>query len=182
MTALLRIGAGLTALLLFSFPWSSHGTAPAPLDAQVWTSSGREVRLSHFWGKPTVLIHECRTATELNRKLKDALWRRSQEPGTDPTSAQVLGVAALSELDWFPARSLAEHAVRERERRVGIPVLIDWKDALSAAPWELQRGTSSVVVLDPRGQVVFRASGPLTDEQIQQVFHLLEGMVGSPGQ
>jgi predicted transcriptional regulator len=182
MTALARIGAGLTALLLFfSIPGIGHGTPgaeAAPLDARVWTSAGREVRLSQFWGKPTVLIHEGRSATELNRNLKDALWRRAHEPGVDPTAAQVLGVAALSELDWFPARALAERAVRERERKVGIPVLIDWKGALSAAPWGLQRATSSVVVLDGRGQVVFRASGALNDEQIQHVFQLLETLIG----
>jgi predicted transcriptional regulator len=179
MTALNWMGAGLAALLLSAsaISGSSPGRPPAPLDARVWTSSGREVQLSQFWGKPTVLIHEGRSATELNRDLKDALWRRAHDPGTDPTSAQVLGVAALSELDWFPARTLAERAIQDRERRVGIPVLIDWKGSLGEAPWALEHGTSSVVVLDGQGKPVFRASGRLSEEQIQRVFRLLEDLV-----
>src|SRR5262249_19321985 len=111
---------GLSFALLTSAP------SEPPLDAQVWTAQGKQVQVKSFWGKPTVLIYESRGATELNRPLKDALWKRGHDPAARDV-AQVLGVAALPELDWFPARALAEHAVRERERKVGIPVLIDWK-------------------------------------------------------
>jgi uncharacterized YtfJ-like protein len=159
-----------------SFALLTSASAGEPLDAQVWTAQGKKVQLSSFWGKPTVLIYESRGATELNRALKDALWRRGNDP-VARDSAQVLGVAALPELDWFPARSLAEHAVRERQAKVGIPVLIDWKGTLTGGGWQLPSGTSSVVVLDPAGREAFRASGSLDGAQIRQVFTLLEQLV-----
>jgi hypothetical protein len=147
--------------------------AEAPMDAQVWTAEGRKVQLSSFWGKPTVLIYEGRSATELNRQLKDTLWHRRHEPGARD-SLQVLGIAALPELDWFPAHALAERAVRERQARVGIPVLIDWKGALGGGAWKLDARTSSVLVLDVQGHVVFRAAGALDSAQMQRVFSVLE--------
>ncbi len=165
---------GLSFALLTSAP-----TEP-PLDAQVWTAQGKQVQLKSFWGKPTVLIYEARSATELNRPLKDALWKRGHDPAARDM-AQVLGVAALPELDWFPARALAEHAVREREKKVGIPVLIDWKGALTGGAWHLPAGTSSVVVLDGDGHVAFRATGALDGNQVKQVFGLLEQLTGRRG-
>jgi hypothetical protein len=167
---------GLSFALLTSAPANGAAAAP-PLDAQVWSADGQRVQLKSFWGKPTVLIYESRGATELNRPLKDALWRRGHDPSARD-AAQVLGVAALPELDWFPARQLAEHAVRERQLKVGIPVLIDWKGVLTGGEWRLQAGTSSVVVLDGSGHAAFRATGALTSDQVKQVFSLLEQLTG----
>jgi predicted transcriptional regulator len=160
---------------------TSAPSEPPPLDAQVWTAQGQKVQLKSFWGKPTVLIYESRSATELNRPLKDALWKRGHDHPAARDAAQVLGVAALPELDWFPARALAEHAVRERERHVGIPVLIDWKGALTGGEWRLSASTSSVVVLDGQGHVAFRAVGALDGNQVKQVFSLLETLIGRRG-
>lgn len=167
---------GLSFALLASTPAAPPATG-APLDAQVWTAEGRKVQLRSFWGKPTVIIYESRGATELNRPLKDALWRRGNDPAARD-AAQVLGVAALPELDWFPARALAEHAVRERQAKVGIPVLIDWKGALTGGEWQLRADTSSVVVLDGQGRVAFRAVGALDGAQVQRLFGLLETLTG----
>ena len=165
------------AWLALSFALLTSTGESGPLDAQVWTAAGEKVQLRTFWGKPTVLIYESRDATELNRGLKDALWRRGNDPSARHV-AQVLGVAALPELDWFPARSLAEHAVRQRQEKVGVPVLIDWKGALTGGAWQLKLGTSSVLVLDGAGHVAFRAAGTLNGEQIQQVFRVLEQLTG----
>jgi len=163
-----------------SFALVTSAPAEPPLDAQIWNAQGQQVQLKSFWGKPTVLIYESRTATELNRSLKDALWKRGHDPAARDV-AQVLGVAALPELDWFPAHMLAEHAVRERELKVGVPVLIDWKGVLTGGAWRLPAGTSSVLVLDGTGRVAFRASGALTANQVQQVFGLLEQLTGHHG-
>jgi len=160
--------------------WSAGSVAPEPLDAQVWTAEGQKVHLRSFWGRPTVLIYEARNALEVNRTLKDALWHRGHGPGAK-TDAQVLGIAALHEYDWFPARSVAEHMVRERQARVGIPVLIDWKGELSTGAWALPAQGSSVVVLGDKGTVEFRATGALTQQQIDEVFALLERLTSHPG-
>ncbi len=169
---------GPSFALLISDP--AAGPSPeagAPLDAQVWTAEGRQISLRSFWGKPTVVLYESRAATELNRPLKDALWRRGCDPAARG-AAQVLGVAALGELDWWPARALAERAVRERQAKVGIPVLIDWKGALTGGVWQLRSDSSSVIVLDSGGKMVFRATGALDDAQVRQVFQILEDLTG----
>jgi len=173
----LRSWLGLSLALLISGPATHSPEGGVPLDAQVWTAEGRQISLRSFWGKPTVLLYESRAATELNRTLKDALWRRGRDPEARGI-AQVLGVAALQELDWWPARALAENAVRARQEQVGIPVLIDWKGVLTGGAWKLRPDSSSVIVLDSEGKAVFRATGALDAAQVQRVFQLLEGLTG----
>jgi hypothetical protein len=140
-----------------------------PLDAAVMTSSGDPVKLAAQWGRPVVLFYEDRYSTKLNQALKDELFKRGADAGL-LEKVQVVAVANLEGLDWFPARGFALAAVRESEKQAGVPVFVDWTGVLSKAPWRLPPKTSSVVVLDSAGKVTWQSSGALKPAEREAVF------------
>ncbi|HZH03098.1 MAG TPA: hypothetical protein VEY30_04880 [Myxococcaceae bacterium] len=155
----------------------SAGGAPFLLDARLQRWDGSGVQLSAFRGKPTVVFYEDRNSTEINRRLKNELVSRGRLRGL-MKAAHVVAVANLEAYDFFPARNFARRAVRDVESRAGIPVLIDWKKTLATSPWNLPPKNSSVVLLDPRGQRAFERSGHLSDEEVEEFFHVLDVLLG----
>ena len=158
------------------------GTAPAAerertLDAEVTNSHGKPVRLTSYWGRPTVLFYEDRDSTSINKDFKDELYARGRSLGL-LNAATVVAIANLAPYNWFPARHLALASVRDFEKKYKVPILVDWKRTLGAPPWNLPQKTCTVLVLNPAGQVLFEASGLLTPEQTQQIYKLLEQMLG----
>jgi YtfJ family uncharacterized protein len=43
--------------------------------------------------------------------------------------------------------------------------------------WQLETGSSAIVVLDKQGRVQFAKDGPLTQEEVQQVISLLRELL-----
>lgn len=155
--------------------------APQSLDKDSTTLADTRdnvVGLSSFKGKPTVVFYEDRYSTEQNRKVKDELWKRGKEAGL-LHAANVIGVANLSAYDFWPARGFAKRHVEGVEKRVGIPVLIDWKGTLNTTPWNLPTKSSTVLLFDADGKLLFSHSGTLTDAQIDELFGKLRTLIGS---
>lgn len=144
---------------------------PAAPDATLRNTADEPVLVSQFRGKPSVLLYEDRHSTEVNRSFKTAL--RAREQGPHGADVQVLAVANLSGLNFFPIRGFALHGVREAERKAQHPLLVDWENALTRPPWSLPPNGSTVVVLSPTGDVVFTQSGALDAQAQEQVFALL---------
>ena len=138
-------------------------------DAQLRDSSDAPVSLSRWRGRPTVLFYEDRGSTEQNVALKRELFARARHHRLIGR-AHVLGVANLHGLDFFPASLFALSAVRDAERKDGVPVLVDWNRTLSSPPWSLPPGASSVVLLDAEGARVHAWSGPLGPRDIDDFF------------
>ena len=147
------------------------------MDAQLGTSRGGRTALSGFRGKPVVLFFEDRDSPDLNKDFKDRLFELGKRHDL-LSAAHVVAVANLAAFDFFPAREFALAAVRKEETRWGIPVLIDWRGVLSAAPWDLPKETSSVVLLDSSGRIVYQCSGRLSPEAQQRFFSQLAGLLG----
>ena len=175
MTA--RIAGMLTAALLATSP--SLATAPqvGPMDATLRGSNGKEVALSRWRGKPVILFYEDRHSTTLNSPLKDALFSRGKELGL-LEAAFVVAVANLESYDFFPARGIALSHVRAEEKKWGIPILVDLKGTLGAAPWNLPTKTSSVLLLDGNGTLVYRYSGRMKEEDQGTFFQALGTLLG----
>ncbi|MFL5319640.1 MAG: YtfJ family protein [Myxococcaceae bacterium] len=170
--------ASVSCLLLLAA--AARADSVQTLDADVpplKDTAGKVVPLTGFKGKPTVLIYEDRTSTEQNRKLKDELWRRGHESGL-LDAAHVVGVANLSSYDFWPARTFAQSHIQKLEKKVGIPVLIDWKGAMESTPWNLPSGSSTVLVFDSDGKLVFSHSGALSDAQTEELIGKLSTMIG----
>ncbi|WP_171818315.1 peroxiredoxin family protein [Pyxidicoccus fallax] len=150
---------------------------PGPVDATLRTSSGEQVRLSRWRGKPVILFYEDKDSTTLNSPLKETLFARGRERGL-LNAAWVVAVANLQKFDFFPARQIALSYVRDEEKKVGVPILVDLDGTLGAAPWELPMKTSNVLLLDAEGAVVFRHSGRMKPEEQEAFFVALSRLVG----
>ncbi|MFY0563913.1 TlpA family protein disulfide reductase [Archangium lansingense] len=133
--------------------------------------------LSRWRGKPVILFYEDRHSTTLNSPLKEALFSRGQELGL-LDAAHVVAVANLESFDFFPARGIALSHVRDEEKKWGIPILVDLKGTLGRAPWNLPTKTSSVVLLDDHGTLVYRYSGRMKEEDQKTFFQTLGALLG----
>ena len=166
----------MTAALVLSAAPALAGEPP--LTATLETSSGRSVQLESLWRRPTVLFYEDRDSTKLNQHVKDALFAAGKERGL-LDAVDVIAVANVAKYDWFPARDFVLAAVRDVERDFHVPVYLDFKGALSTAPWSLPAKTSTVVVLTAAGRPVATFKGRLSADELAQVFSTIEGMLPS---
>ncbi len=170
-------------VLVLVAPPSAAGAIPErrSWDAQLRTSSNEPVSLSRWRGRPTVLFYEDKGSTEQNVALKRELFARARAHRLFGR-ANVLGVANLHGLDFFPANLFALTAVRDAERKDSVPVLVDWNRTLSSPPWNLPPAASSVVLLNADGDLVHSWSGPLGPRDIDEFFselsELLEVEIG----
>ncbi len=149
---------------------------PPGWDAQLRTSSDEPVTLSRWRGRPTVLFYEDKNSTEQNAALKRELFARARYHGL-VGRANVLGVANLHGLNFFPANLFALSAVRDAEKKDSVPVLVDWNRTLSSPPWNLPPESSSVVLLDDTGRLVHAWSGPLGRREIDEFFARLSALL-----
>ena len=147
------------------------------MEAVLRSSKNEPVSLSKFRGKPVILFFEDRKSTFQNEALKKDLFERGKARGL-LNAAHVVAVADLKGYDFFPARIFALGAVRDVEKKFGIPVLVDWKRVLCAPPFKLPAETSSVMVLDPRGEPVFLRSGTLGADDKSALFAALAAQLG----
>jgi hypothetical protein len=169
------MGAAMVAALLVWVP-SARADGGVTLDATVENSSGSFTKLSTLWQKPTVLFYEDRDSTGLNQHVKDALTERARVPGM-ADQVSVVAVANVSAWDWFPARNFVLAAVKDIEKKVNVPVYLDFKGSMTTAPWNLPAKSSTVVVLDAAGRAVWRAQGKLSREKIDELFAELERLL-----
>ena len=147
--------------------------AGEPLDATVSTTSGAELKLSSLRGRPTVMFYEDRDSTALNQPLKDELFKRGRDEGL-LQKVTVIAIANVKGYDWFPARNFVVAAVKDTEKKVGVPVYLDWSGTLTATPWNLPPATASVLVLDREGRVALLLTGKLKPAGRDQVFSALK--------
>ncbi|MFL5352873.1 hypothetical protein [Archangium sp.] len=171
------IAGMLMAALLAASPSPATETQVGPMDATLRGSDGKEVVLSRWRGKPVILFYEDRHSTTLNSAFKEALFERGKTQGL-LDAVWVVAVANLESYDFFPARGIALSHVRDEEKKWGIPILVDLKGTLGATPWNLPKKTSSVLLLDGTGQVVFRYSGRMGDQDMETFFHALGALLG----
>ena len=170
--------AGALAVCLAASGSSSPASVQSgPLDATLSASDGKEVALSRWRGKPVILFYEDRHSTTLNSPFKEALFARGKALGL-LEAAWVVAVANLESFNFFPARGIALSHVRAEERRWGIPILVDLKGTLGTAPWSLPRKTSSVLLLDSAGAVVYRYSGRMSQQEQEAFFQVLGQLLG----
>ena len=167
----------LIGLMLTVVSGVARAETSGPLEAQLQRWDGTSARISAYRGKPTVVFYEDRGSREVNRRLKNELLERGQRRGL-MNAANVVAVANLNAYDFFPARQFAKKAIRDVENQVKIPVLIDWKCALTTSPWNLPPKNSTILLLDASGRAVFERTGTLSAEEIEDLFQRLDNLLG----
>jgi predicted transcriptional regulator len=68
--------------------------------------------------------------------------------------------------------------VRDEEKKWGIPILVDLEGTLGTAPWNLPTKTSSVLLMDGAGTVVYRYSGRMNEQEREAFFLALGALLG----
>ncbi|WP_224364994.1 hypothetical protein [Hyalangium versicolor] len=154
-----------------------EGPPSSPLDATLKSSDGESAPLSKWRGKPVILFYEDKDSTRLNLALKEELFERGKKHGL-LESAWVVAVANLEKFNFFPARQIALSYVRDEEKKVGVPILVDLDGTLGGKPWALPKKTSTVMLLDATGAVVYSYSGRLEEAERKTFFTALSRLVG----
>jgi hypothetical protein len=149
----------------------------SPLDATLKSSSGDSTALSKWRGKPVIFFYEDKDSTTLNLALKEELFQKGKEKGL-LEAAYVVAVANLKPFNFFPARQIALSYVRDEEKKAGVPILVDLEGTLGGAPWSLPTKTSTVMLLDATGAVVYRYSGRLGEPDKKAFFTALTQLIG----
>ena len=150
--------------------------AEVGMDAVVETSAGSTAHLGSLWKRPTVLFYEDKDSAALNQHVKDALFARGRDQGL-LDAVTVVAVANVAAFDWFPARNFVLAAVRDVERKAHVPVYLDFKGALAAPPWNLPGQSSTVLVLNSSGEVIWQVKGRLSDAQLHALLAVLEAQL-----
>jgi hypothetical protein len=170
----------MTLTMTMTLAWSkAHALEQraSPLDATLRSSDGEQAPLSKWRGKPVILFYEDKDSTRLNLALKDELFAQGREHGL-LDSAWVVAVANLEKFNFFPARQIALSYVRDEEKRAGVPILVDLEGTLGASPWALPKKTSTVMLLDASGAIVYSYSGRLEQAERQTFFTALSRLIG----
>jgi hypothetical protein len=170
--------ASALTLTLASSSGSYAQTQPAsPLDATLQSASGEKAPLSKWRGKPVILFYEDKDSTTLNLAFKDQLFAVGKQKGL-LEAASVVAVAHLKPFNFFPARQIALSYVRDEEKKVGVPILVDLEGTLGGSPWNLPTKTSTVMLLDASGAVVYRYSGRMGEPDKRAFFSALSQLIG----
>ncbi len=169
--------AGLLTMTLAANGAPEHSPPVSPLDATLHSSDGTQAPLSKWRGKPVILFYEDKDSTKLNLALKEELFERGKQHGL-LESAWVVAVANLEKFNFFPARQIALSYVKDEEKKVGVPILVDLQGTLGGPPWALPKKTSTVMLLDAAGAVVYRYSGRLEEAERTAFFTALSKLIG----
>lgn len=169
--------AGLLTMTLTANGAPDHSPPASPLDATLRSSDGEQAPLSKWRGKPVILFYEDKDSTKLNQTLKEELFERGKQHGL-LESAWVVAVANLEKFNFFPAKQIALSYVKDEEKKVGVPILVDLEGTLGGPPWTLPKKTSTVMLMDATGAVVYSYSGRLDEAERKNFFTVLSRLVG----
>lgn len=146
------------------------------LDANLTNSKGAATRLSRYWGKPVILFYEDAESVKVNQAAKDELKRLSEKYHLRDV-VDLVAVANLEGLNWEPARVFALAAVRAEEAKAKVPVLVDLTGELRKAPWNLSARASTLVIISPRGELLYEASGKIEGERLTALLLILRDLL-----
>lgn len=175
-----RLVGAVAALMLAVGPaWATqpNEAKEGAMNATLWGSTGKEVALSRWRGKPVILFYEDRHSTTVNQAFKQALFTQGQSQGL-LDAVWVVPVANLESFNFFPAREIALSYVRDEEKKWNVPILVDLEGVLARAPWNLPKKSSSVVLLDAEGRQLYSHSGVMEKEDMEAFFRTLTPLLG----
>jgi len=147
--------------------------APAPA-FKVVSGDKQTLTLDELKGKVVVLFYEAKRAVEQNRNLKNVLNRFYERQPQDIKN----DIARVGVIDCQGVlfRGAWESGLRGHSVKEGITVYGDW-DGKMGEDYDFNTDESNVIVIDRKGMIRYRASGPLKDEDIDSIERLLEGLV-----
>lgn len=169
--------------LVFSFTLHAHLLRPCEPVPPVNVMHQGEVLYAHnefshqHWcsarlpGKVRLIQHiAARTsAREMNAALIETLRKASLPRDYYQTTTIVDRGDAFFATGWF-----IRHQIEASQRRYPWSQIIDDAESVVRHAWQLKSNSSTVVVLNARGEVQWVKEGPLTLEDVRQVVTLIQ--------
>lgn len=133
-------------------------------------ANGTVHSLQEYRGHVLVLFYESREHVQDNFALKRSFMHPRRPPFNQ---VRVVGVANVKSLNFPPARTFTQKAVRAIQSQFDLELLLDWEGQLLGAPFFFDPAASNVVVLSPAGEVLFRHRGVLAPHERERLVRTL---------
>jgi len=144
-------------------------TRPNVVLTDAWN---RAFDVGRVGNRALLLVYEDRASSSQNQAFKNELAKIA-----NPSSTRVVlaAVADVQSYDYWPARGFVKSAIREQSTALGVPIYCDWTGLIRNA-LGLKRGTSTVILYDASGSVVFAHEGAMDAPTRAQAMALLKAM------
>ncbi len=119
-------------------------------------------------GKTTVLFYVDPDLSELTNDVSDAL-KREQFPKNSLHSVAIINASAT----WLPNFAIKSHLENKQEEFPSTVYVLDLKKVL-VKKWGLEDENTVVLAISKTGKGLFKASGRLSNNQINQLINLLK--------
>lgn len=148
--------------------------APRP-PARVVDADDKVLDLASVNGRPTLIVYEDKDSATLNAPLKAELSRLAK--GDRYRSAiKLVPVADVRSYDFWPVRGFVKDAIRDESKKIGATIYCDWDGAFARA-LKIQHGTSTVVLIGKKGNVLFAYEGIVPPAETSRLLSLLRSEV-----
>lgn len=113
------------------------------------------------------------SASKLNEPFTDAL-----QQGIDYSLFYVTTIIDLDDSTWG-TRGFVRREVEKNKRRYPLSSLILDDRGSGRKTWQLERKTSTIVIADVNGSIIYIKHGAMTEQEIEQALNLIRALVNS---
>ncbi|MCS6900864.1 MAG: glycosyltransferase [Polyangiaceae bacterium] len=173
------IGAALPVLLAVWLSVTSALALPAVgemgKNVDLEDADGKVIKLETLVGKPILIVYEDKDSTKMNQSFKDELSKLAKGDKYKDKVA-LAAVADLTAYNYWPIKGFVKDSIREESKKLGTTIFCDWTGHVQVS-YAFRKKTSSVVLLNKQGRVIFASEGKMSAEQRKQVIDLLRAEV-----
>jgi hypothetical protein len=143
--------------------------------ARVVDADGRLLDLGSVGSRPTLVVYEDKDSANLNASLKADLSKLAQGDRYR-TAIALIPVADVRSYDFWPVRGFVKDAIRSESRKIGATIYCDWDGTFGQA-LGARHGTSTIVLFDKAGRVLFAYEGAVPPAEARKMIGLLRAQV-----
>jgi hypothetical protein len=143
--------------------------------ARVADADGRILDLGSVGSRPTLVVYEDKDSANLNASLKADLSKLAQGDRYR-TAIALIPVADVRGYDFWPVRGFVKDAIRSESRKIGSTIYCDWDGSFGKA-LGARHGTSTFVLFDKSGRVLFAHEGAVPPAEARKMIGLLRAQV-----
>ena len=169
--AVFTMVAGLSIPYAFALPKAGD----QGLNARLEDADGKVTELKQFRGKPILIVYENKDASKQNEALKKELAVLAKGDKYKDKVA-LAAVADLDGYNYWPVKGFVIDAIKQESKKAGTTIFCDW-DAGVRGVYGFKKGTSSIVLIDKNGWVIFSQEGTLSAEARARLVELLRQQV-----
>ena len=144
------------------------------LDFDLEDPEGNAHSLLEYRGSVLVLFYESREHVQDNFPLKRSFLHPRRPPFNQ---VRVVGVANVKSLNFAPARTFTQKAVRAIQSKFDLELLLDWEGQLLGAPFFFDPSASNVIVIGREGEVRFRHRGVMSAQDKERFVNAISERV-----